>query len=228
MLLSLVVPIYNEQENLIDNINFHIKAIKSNLKNDYEIILVNDGSSDSTKKILNQIKKNNIKIIHLKKNLGVGYALQKGFEKAKGEFIMHNSCDLAYRYENFITIIKILKKYDVIIFSRISRKANSIWRITTSLGWNFIVRFILGIDFKDLNFIQIYKKEFIKSQKNVTFQPASFTTELIYSAYKKKMKIKTIKANFHKRDFNDSKYGKLSDITRSFLALIKIRKHYDN
>ena len=78
---SIIVPVYNEEGNigeLIDKISLHINK-------DDEIIIVNDGSTDNTE---SEIKTRNCILISLQKNMGKGFAMRSGIQKAKGDFII--------------------------------------------------------------------------------------------------------------------------------------------
>ena len=94
-LLSVIVPCYNEEENIYKNI-LKMSKIISGFYNNYEIICVNDGSKDNTKKELTKASKKDkkIKLISYDENKGKGYALKVGTEKAKGELIVFIDCDL--------------------------------------------------------------------------------------------------------------------------------------
>ena len=92
--LSIIIPVFNEEERLkksLIQINRYIKNKK------IEVIIVNDGSTDSTKEIIKQFIKINkkIKVINLKNNLGKGAALKKGILNAKNKFILTMDLDLS-------------------------------------------------------------------------------------------------------------------------------------
>lgn len=225
MLLSVIIPIYNEEDNLEKNIKFHIKCL-SFLKNKFELILINDGSTDNTQQIIDKIcKKSKIKI--KKKKIcyrsGVGMAIFEGIKLSEGKYIFHNSCDLAYQYENFKDVISKLEKYDLIIIERYDRSSNSFWRKVTSFTWNLIVKIILKLPFDDLNFVQFYKKKYINDISFISKSSATLTVCLINYFYKKNYKIIKMKSIFHKRLFNKSSYGNLSDIILNFFSLISIK-----
>jgi len=223
-LISLIIPVYNEEKNLFKNLQFNIFKLEDILKNNFEIIIVNDGSTDNSCIEINRFKKiyPNTKIINVKKNNGIGNALNLGFKKSSGSYIFFNSCDLPYKYENFRKAIKLLETYDVIIFSRIDRNSLNLWRKITSITWSLLTRTILNINFKDMTFVQIYPRSIWDNKRIAKFGPAAFSVELIYLARLQNMKIIELKSNFHKREFNEIKYGKFKDIILSFFGLIFI------
>ena len=102
--VSIIIPVYNGQKtilNCIDNI------IKKNQHINKEIIVINDGSTDKTSKILKKIK--NIKFFNLKKNKGVGYARQYGANKAKYDLLCYVDSDVFISKNSIKELIKKLK-----------------------------------------------------------------------------------------------------------------------
>ena len=96
--LSIVIPAYNESKNIKKNILEVDRWVKRNNKYPFEIIVINDGSTDDTKSILNKIKSSskNLKVIHHDTNFGRGKAIRTGFENALGKYIICIDADLSY------------------------------------------------------------------------------------------------------------------------------------
>jgi dolichol-phosphate mannosyltransferase len=118
MLISIVIPIYNE-EKTIKNILLKIKKIKDFKK---EIILVDDGSNDKTKSIIeNDCKGLYQKKVFLKKNFGKGYALRQGFKRVSGYIVIVQDADLEYNPNDYSKLIFpiINSKADVVYGSRV-------------------------------------------------------------------------------------------------------------
>ncbi len=119
--LSIIIPAYNEEKRiplfLESLINFSLK----NLSN-YEILVVNDGSTDNTKKVVEKIKKNydHVKFISYKNNKGKGHAVLLGVLKSTGDFVIFIDADGSIEPYEILKMLKVYKKYefDVIIGSR--------------------------------------------------------------------------------------------------------------
>lgn len=116
--VSIVIPVYNEEKTIE-------KVIETVLSSDTlalvkEIIVVDDNSTDNTKKILEGIKKNNIKVIFNPINLGKGACLKKGFQNTKGDIVIIQDADLEYSPKDYPILIKpIISGYaDVVYGSR--------------------------------------------------------------------------------------------------------------
>lgn len=104
--LSIVIPAYNEEKSIKTLVEKVLAAKSLGLKK--EIIIVNDGSSDKTAKILNSTfsKNKSIRIIHKKKNEGIGSALRTGFMKTKGDIVLVQDADLEYDPKDYPILLK--------------------------------------------------------------------------------------------------------------------------
>ena len=88
--LSIVIPVYNEEEKIKNTLNKCLKYLKSN-NWDFEFIVVNDGSKDGTSRIVKNFKK--VKLIEHKPNRGKGYSVREGMLNAKGDYILFLDAD---------------------------------------------------------------------------------------------------------------------------------------
>lgn len=117
MELSIIIPMFNESENVKNT----IERIEESLKyysGDYEIVAVNDGSTDNTLETLQEITKldNKVKVVSYPKNIGRGMALRKGFKEASGEYIVSIDADLSYSPEYILKLINMLKTHPELDF----------------------------------------------------------------------------------------------------------------
>lgn len=116
-IFSIIIPAFNEEA----RIERTIEKIKKTLKGaSYELIIVDDGSTDNTKKIISELCLNNpyLSCISLNKNKGKGFALKKGFLRAQGTYILMTDADLSTPIETIFELEKELQRYDVLIGSR--------------------------------------------------------------------------------------------------------------
>ena len=116
--ISVIIPVYNEEVSILKVLKrLHEKV---NNDGDLEIIVINDGSTDNT---LNQLNENNDlynQLISYENNNGKGYAVQKGLEISKGEYVFFQDADLEYDPKELNKFIKLIKNFDpdLIIGSR--------------------------------------------------------------------------------------------------------------
>ena len=108
--ISIIIPTYNDERIIKNKIIRLIKRLKK-IKIQYEIIIINDGSNDSTKEKIQSIQKklNCISLVNNTSNQGKSFAIQKGIKKSKYNHVILIDSDLPY-FSRFITVINLLKK----------------------------------------------------------------------------------------------------------------------
>ena len=144
MLISIIIPCYNE----VNTIEVIIDKILSQKKIKKEIILVNDGSTDGTKKlIINKLSQKVNKIIHHKHNKGKGAAIQSAAKVAKGDIILIQDADLEYNPKDYFKLINpIIKKSSLVVYgSRVLGKERYSSKGFTSLLRIFFNHFLTFI-----------------------------------------------------------------------------------
>tara|TARA_Y100000310_G_C20537102_1_gene741388 strand:- start:367 stop:1083 length:717 start_codon:yes stop_codon:yes gene_type:complete len=229
MKISLIIPIYNEEKVIKETLEKLSKFIKSE-KDSWEVLFINDGSKDNSLKILKNFNPRFFKIVSYENNQGKGFAIKKGVESAKGDYICFIDSDLAYSFSNLKKLIVKLKDYDLVIGSRNlaidNHKNISIRRRIMGGGFNKISNLILRYNLKDT---QCGLKAFRSNVAKVLFSKQtvndfSFDTEIMYLAKKKKYKLGEENAIVSKNHLvKDSKVNMITDPLKMFLNLLKIR-----
>lgn len=162
--ISFVVPLYNEEEN-IDLLIGKLEKAVLNKYNSYEFILVDDGSNDSSKTILDKRAKEKpyIKPIFLKKNYGQSAALMAGFKASLGEIVVSMDGDLQTNPEDISLLVPFLKEYDMVNGMRATREDGLIRKISSKVG-NSFRNFVTGDNIQDTGCpLKVYKREVVKS-----------------------------------------------------------------
>lgn len=160
--ISFFSPVYNEEENVGELIEEANKVL-SELSNDYEVIIVNDGSSDNTEHIIDSYVKEG-KAIHIKHNINLGYgsALISGFNNAKKDIVFFTDGDLQFNISDLSNYINLLDKYDGVIGYRVNRKDNFIRR-ANAFVWKTFIDLVYGLNIKDPNCaFKIFRRNAIK------------------------------------------------------------------
>ncbi len=151
-MISVVIPVFNEEESLVELHRDIVRNIK-NLDTNYEVIFVDDGSTDNSLEILKETatKDKKVKVYSFRKNQGKAEALTFGFEKAKGDYIVTLDADLQDNPLEIPHIIAKLKEgYDHVSGWRMNRKDKGAKRIFSRL-FNSSVSFIFGFKLHDYN-----------------------------------------------------------------------------
>jgi len=115
--LSLIIPAYNEEKLIGLNLK-KILLFLDKMQYSWEVVVIDDGSSDATSKIVESLKRMEIKLVKLDENQGKGAALKAGFLAANGDYRIFSDADLSVDIETISPYMQKLKKFDVVIASR--------------------------------------------------------------------------------------------------------------
>jgi len=197
MKFSIIIPSYNEEE----SIKKVIADLQKIINQEYEIIAVNDGSTDQTENILKQI--DNIKIINHSKNRGYGAALKSGIGKAQGEYIIIIDGDGTYPVNEIPKLLKYVNNYDMVSGMRKGKNFDTRWFYSQRLA-KFILKKIAGYvtqkKIPDINCgLRIFKKEVIKKYWDLYPQGFSFTTTSLVAFLANNYQVKFVPIDYYGR-----------------------------
>lgn len=213
---SIIVPVYNEEKNIVI-LDKEIKQVMATLSGDYEIIYVNDGSTDNTLEELKKLER--ITIIELNRRYGQATALDAGFKHCHGELVISMDGDLQNDPKDIPAMIKKLKSenLDVVAGWRKYRKDKSGIKILTKTGRMFR-RMLIKDEVHDAGCtLRVYRKEAVKS-----LDLQGEMHRYILSLLKwKGFKIGEIVVNHRPRLNGKTKYG-YSKAVRGFIDLVYI------
>ena len=149
---SVVIPLYNEEKSL-EELYKRITLSLQSLSDSFEIIFVDDGSTDNSFAVLRNLHKkdNHVKAIRFRKNFGKSAALSVGFKEARGETIITIDADLQDLPEEIPTLIKEMDEgYDLVSGWKFKRKDPFLKKIASRL-FNFVTSFYTGVKIHDFN-----------------------------------------------------------------------------
>jgi dolichol-phosphate mannosyltransferase len=228
MVLSILIPVFNE-ENTILKILEKIKEVDlDNLNIRKEVIIIDDGSTDQTKKILEKIKKQNdfVLLCH-QKNKGKGAALKTGLKYVTGDFVLIQDADLEYDPKDYPALLKpLLNNESDIVYGSRNLKKNPSSSISFYLGGKFLT-FFFNLLFKakltDINTCyKVFRKKIIKNIK-LEEKGFAFCEEITCQAFKKDFKIKEVPVNYYPRTSNQGKKIKWKDGLYGAFIILKNR-----
>ena len=164
--LSIIIPLYNESESLSE-LSAWIAKVLDNTKLSYEIIFVDDGSTDHSWEKIQSLSLNNdnIKGISFRRNYGKSAALNVGFSKSIGEVVITMDADLQDSPEEIPELYKMIKvdEYDIVSGWKKNRKDPISKTIPTKL-YNSVTRLVSGIKLHDMNCgLKAYKNQVVKN-----------------------------------------------------------------
>ncbi|MGE5894308.1 MAG: glycosyltransferase family 2 protein [bacterium] len=220
MLISIVIPVYNEEENVYP---LHEK-LTGDLRNaglDYEVIYVDDGSRDRTLEFLEEIQARDkrVIVISLRRNFGQTAAFAAGFDFAKGDIIVTMDGDLQNDPKDIPKLIAMMPEYDLVSGWRKDRKDPFFSRRLPSMAANALISKVTGVQLHDYGCsLKAYKREVVKNIRLYgemhRFIPA------VASWYG--VKVGEVVTTHHSRTRGKSKYG-ISRTIKVFLDLITVK-----
>ncbi|MDY6821682.1 MAG: glycosyltransferase family 2 protein [Deferribacterota bacterium] len=218
--ISIVIPAYNEEKNISPLIEELEKVLK-NIGDNYEVIFVDDGSTDNTLKVIKEVsqRNNKIKYISFSSNKGQSAALAAGFIYAQGEIIVTMDSDLQNNPWDMIKMLEYYGEYDMVIGWR-HKRADDLWKRFGSKVGNITRNLLLGENINDTGCsLKIMKAEIIKRIKMFNglhrFLPTLMRLE--------GAKIKEIKVDHRPRRSGKSKYGNISRAISGLADIFVVR-----
>lgn len=235
--ISVILPVYNE-EKIVEQAIFKTYTALENDFEVFELILVDDGSKDKSYEVMIELQKKypDIKVIQNLVNLNQGISIQRGFAIAKYDYVLHNGIDLPLQPGELKRLIEEIGDTDLLVLERNIYSGATPWRKFVSkinIGLRGTLFPQLSKDITDMNFVQIYKQDIIKSVLPLAKSPAFTTPEMIFRARYKGYKVATKHIDFEARSEGKGSLGRLHDILWStydmfrfrFLLWIGLEKH---
>ena len=233
--ISLIIPVFNEEKTLETIVKRC--SDQSTIK---QLIIVDDGSTDGSKVILNKISKNFpssrtaalltrkplVTIIHHNKNLGKGVAIKTGLTKVQGKYVMVQDADLEYYPEEIIGLFKKAEKSeDGIVFGSRSHNKKKGYILAQLGNWylNLLFNSLFGFKLKDS--YTCYKLIPSKVWREVNLQSGGFEidSELVSKLGSRGYKIIEAPISYHPRKYSEGKKIKWLDVIKATTAALKVK-----
>lgn len=182
--ISVILPAFNEEKNIGQMAVDCLKYLRK-LKDDYEIIIVNDGSLDNTGKIVEKIASQNdkVRLVNHQKNQGYGQALKDGFRAAKFDYVFFTDADRQFKLNALDVMLPIAKTgvVDLVIGYRLKRKDPPL-RKFLSWGYNTFASFLFDLNVKDIDCaFKLFRKDIFRKIK-IESKSFFFNTEILAKA----------------------------------------------
>lgn len=220
MTISIVIPLYNEEEN-VRELHARLKPVMDSLGDEYEIIFIDDGSVDNTLPLLQEIQAadNNVTVLSLRRNFGQTAAFAAGFDYSRGDVIVTMDGDLQNDPKDIPKLLELMKDNDLVSGWRKKRKDPFLSRRLPSLIANSLISKVTGVNLHDYGCsLKAYRRDVIKNLKLYgemhRFIPA------VASWYG--VRIAEIETAHHPRLRGKSKYG-ISRTMKVVLDLITVK-----
>jgi|SRR3989344_1822966 len=216
--LSIFFPFWNEEENIEKVVESAI-PVAEKVANTWEIILVDDGSSDSTLIKANELSKKNknVRVITHSPNRGYGASLKEGFLNSRYSTIVFTDGDGQFDFSEVTKFIEKIDKSDLVIGFREVRRDNFIRHILMNMLkiWDFV---FFGFYFRDIDCgFKMFRKEAVDQLLPLRSEGAMISTEILVKAKRKKLKISEVSVNHYPRLYGEQNGSNISVIIRAVL-----------
>jgi len=230
--VSLVIPAFNEAARIRET----LRSISEYLKDeafDSEILVVDDGSTDETPAIVQDLDYSGLRLIRNDINRGKGYSVRNGVLSATGDFVLFSDADLSTPIEELDRLLTAAQNEnaDVVVGSRgldsrLIEKHQSTVRESGGRLFNVMVRTVLGLDIRDTQCgFKLFRRTRVQSAfRKQTIDGFGFDPELLFLMSRQGLKILEVPVRW--RHAEGSKIRFLRDGTRMFTDLLRIRWNY--
>ena len=223
--LSVFLPFHNEEENIKPSVEAVLAAIRQIPGiSGYEVIVVNDGSTDRTKEIAEEMIRNDsrLRLISHDSNRGYGAAVMSGFRAARFEYVFFTDGDLQFDVNELRKFLPWVPEYGAVIGYRAKRKDNLQRRLNTYL-WNRLIRFVFGLKVRDIDCaFKLFKTASVAKLPMIS-GGAMFSAELLIRLERAGLKFKEIPVTHLPRLNGISSGAKPHVIMKAFRECWKVR-----
>lgn len=214
--LSIFFPFWNEEKN-IKKVVLSAIPVAQKTADKWEIIMVDDGSSDKTLDICKKLAQQNqyLKVVSHELNRGYGAALKEGFENSRYEYIVFNDGDSQFNFSQINKFIEKIDKADIVIGYREKRHDHPFRHLLMNLLkiWDFV---FFGFYFRDIDCgFKLFKKSALKKIMPLRSEGAMISTEILARAKRAKLKIVQVEVSHYPRQYGDQSGGNARVILRA-------------
>lgn len=222
MSMTIFFPCYNEQEN-VERVTLAALRAAPKFADDFEVIIVNDGSRDRTGEIADRLAAEHpqVRAVHNQPNRGYGGALQRGFREARKNWIFYTDGDGQFDFEEIPRVLPLLERFDIVSCYRQVR-ADPWHRRMNAWLWGRVVNFIFGFRIRDVDgAFKIYPRSFI-DEIEMKSNSALIDTEMLAKAHYLGYTIGQTGVTHYPRTAGQQTGAKLSTILKTVRELWKL------
>lgn len=222
--ISFVLPMFNERDNIEDTIR-KIKSVAEELTSDYEIVIVDDASSDGCRDIVRTLAEQDdtIRLFRLERNSKFGGAFAKGLVEARKDIILYTDSDMPVRTKDIQESIFLIADVDIVTGYSKVKKGDTVGRKIISSVYNFAIQILFGLNIKDINSgYKIIKRDVVDDIEFVSRSPF-VDVELFLHARRKGCKVHQFGLVFHPRSGGKSYISRFPVLWATFIDMLKVK-----
>jgi glycosyltransferase involved in cell wall biosynthesis len=220
--LSVFFPCYNEEANVVRTTEAAVEACRK-IANDFEIIIVDDGSRDRTGQLADELagRFHEVRVVHNHPNLGYGGALQRGFREASKEWVFYTDGDGQFDFNEIPRLFPLLDRYDIVSGYRMNRQ-DSFIRKVNAFCWGVLVRTLLRFHVKDVDCsFKIYPRRLFE-EIEMTCLGAMIDTEILVKATRLGYRIGQLGVHHYPRTAGQPTGANPQVIIKAFKELVSL------
>jgi len=222
--ISVVLPAHNEAENIRITVENCVAYLEQNVL-DYEVVVVNDGSTDYTQKIVEELQSTNSKVVLVNHtvNMGYGSALRSGFDKASCEYIFFMDSDGQFDINDLDRLIPLVSAKDVVIGYREDR-ADSFIRSLNAWLYGLYIYLTFGLRVRDMDCaFKVFPKKAYQDIRPIKSSGALFSAEFLIKLKRNGLILKEVPVRHFPRRFGTQSGANIKVILRMFKESWKLR-----
>jgi len=220
--LSAIFPAFNEEANIRRTVET-IRGVLPKIATRWEVIVVDDGSTDATALMCDRLKARypEVEVIRHEQNRGYGAALKSGIMAAKYNLIFFSDSDGQFNYRDLEQLICWSKDYDIVAGYR-AKRHDPLYRRVNALGWNILVRLVLGIKVRDIDCaFKLFRRE-VFDHVQIRCVGAMVNTEILAQATQLGMRIHQVKVSHFPRRQGKQSGANVRVIIKAFRELCRL------
>jgi glycosyltransferase involved in cell wall biosynthesis len=226
--LSVFFPMFNEEANAEEAVRRALAVLPA-LVEDFEIILVNDGSRDRTGELADTLaaRDRRVRAVHHAENRGYGAALKSGFAAATGELVFFTDGDLQFDLAELELLLAVIDGCDVVAGYRLDRQDPLQRRINAHL-WNLLVRLTLGLRIRDVNCaFKLFRRGVVEALGPLEADGAMLSAELMLRLQRSGARIREVGVHHFPRHHGQQTGAKPGVIWKALRELRALRKELE-
>jgi glycosyltransferase involved in cell wall biosynthesis len=223
--ISLVMPAYNEADNIEPMVAEAIPALEANA-DDYEIVVVDDGSSDGTADVTRRVMENNphVRLVQHLANQGFGAAVFSGLTSAVKDWIFYTDADRQFVLSELERFVPFMNQVDLIAGYRAPRR-DPFMRVLYGKGWSMLCTLLFGYTVRDVDCgFKLFHREIVeKLAPQVTSRGATFSIEWLVRAKRAGYRFVELPVTHRPRVAGRQTGANIAVIVRAFRELMRLR-----
>ena len=221
--ISVFFPCHNEAGN-VERLTGRALEVLAGVSDDYEVIIVNDGSTDGTAEIADRLAQHEaVRVVHHPVNRGYGGALQSGFRAATKEWVFYTDGDGQFDIGELAGLVELTEGYDIVTCYRLNRQDGPMRKLN-AWAWGKLVSFLFKLKLKDIDCaFKLYRRE-IFDKIVMHSEGALIDTEILARAQRAGYRMVQRPVHHYRRVAGTQSGANIKVILRAFAELLKLRR----